>query len=100
MALSGNYVGKQYLDNSGFESRSIPHYYTGQFMANYLQPFSNGQSLSLQLQVLNLYNSSYVTNGWSEGYAEEEGGKLERKAWTGYFPAAPLHFVIGATLTF
>ncbi len=41
-----------------------------------------------------------MTNGWSEGYAEEKGGKLERKAWTGYFPAAPLHFVVGATLTF
>ena len=100
LALSGNYVGKQYLDNSGFENRSIPHYYTGQFMANYLQPFRNGQTLALQLQVLNLYNSSYVTNGFGGGYVEVVDGKVEHKAWATYFPAAPLHFVVGATLTF
>lgn len=100
LALSGTYVGKQFLDNSGFESRALPAYYTGSFMANYAVPFSNGQELALQLQVLNLYNSTYVTNGWSEGYAEVEHGELQRKAWTGYYPAAPIHFVAGATLSF
>ncbi|MDD7438659.1 MAG: TonB-dependent receptor, partial [Bacteroidales bacterium] len=100
LALSGVYVGKQFLDNSGFESRALPAYYTGSFMANYAIPFDNGQELALQLQVLNLYNSAYVTNGWSEGYAELVEGKLQHKAWTGYYPAAPIHFVAGATLTF
>lgn len=100
LALSGTYVGKQFLDNSGFESRALPAYYTGSFMANYAIPFDNGQELALQLQVLNLYNSAYVTNGWSEGYAELFEGKLQHKAWTGYYPAAPIHFVAGATLTF
>ncbi|MBR8731487.1 Vitamin B12 transporter BtuB [Porphyromonas levii] len=100
LALSGTYVGKQFLDNTGFESRALPAYYTGSFMANYAVPFSNGQELALQLQVLNLYNSTYATNGWAGGYAEVQDGKLQRKAWTGYFPAAPIHFVAGATLTF
>lgn len=100
IALSGNYVGKQYIDNSGFESRALPAYYTGQLMANYSIPFRDGRSLALQLQVLNLYNSTYVTNGYAEGYAEETNGTLEHKAWTSYFPAAPIHFVAGATLRF
>lgn len=100
ISLGGNYVGKQYLDNSGFEGRALPHYYTGDLMVNYHQPFRNGQQLNLQLQVLNLYNSTYATNGWSYGYAEGEGTQLVRKADIGLFPAAPIHFVAGATLTF
>lgn len=100
LSLAGQYVGKQYMDNSGYESRALNDYYTAQFIANYRHPFTHGQILSLQLQVLNLFNSTYATNGWSEGYAEVENGTTQHKAWTGFFPAAPIHFVAGATLTF
>ncbi|MDO5036619.1 MAG: TonB-dependent receptor [Porphyromonas sp.] len=100
IALSGNYVGKQYLDNSGLEGRSLPSYYTGQLMANYQHGFRNGQLLSLQLQVLNLYNATYSTNGWVYGYLTEVDGKEQHDQEMGLFPAAPIHFVVGATLSF
>lgn len=98
--FSGNFVGRQFLDNSGFDGRSLPGYYSAQLMMNYNIPFSSGQRLDFQAQVLNLFNATYATNGWVWGYIDEVDGKKQHGQEVGLFPAAPIHFVAGVTINF
>lgn len=91
--LDGQYVGKRYLDNFGEEDRTIPGYYVGSLMVNY-RP---SRMVAFQAQINNLWNTTYSTNGYSaEPYTE--GGV--RKSYTGFYPAAPIHFIAGVTVNF
>ncbi len=98
--LTGHYVGKQYLDNSSLDGRSIPAYYTSNLKINYTYPLAHERRITLSFQVNNLYNKEYVTTGWASGYYKKSGDDIVRKEWTGYHPAAPIHFVGGVTIDF
>lgn len=99
--LTGNYVGDRYLDNSGLAERKIKGYYLANLTINYGIELPKGQRIDLQGQAINLLNTQYSTYGGAEGYfSKDEQGKVTRSAWTWFYPAAPIHFVAGATYTF
>lgn len=99
--LSGNYVGSRYLDNSGLEERKLDGYYLANLMVSYGIRLPRDQRIDLQGQVINLFNTTYATYGGAEGYfQEDEQGNVARSAWTWCYPAAPIHFVLGATYHF
>lgn len=99
LLLSGSYVGKRYMDNSGLEDRTLPSYYTSNLKVNYTTPITWGKNITLSLQINNLYNQAYDTNGYVEGGYEKAGAEIVRKVnkrvlW----PAAPIHVVGGITI--
>lgn len=99
--LSGNYVGERYLDNSGQADRKIKGYYLANLTVNYGIDLPRDQRIDLQGQVINLLNTTYATYGGAEGYfSKDEQGNVTRSAWTWFYPAAPCHFVLGATYHF
>ena len=54
------------------------------------------RELSLQLQVLNLFNARYESNAWIYRYIQDG----EEQLIDGYFPQAGIHFMAGISLIF
>lgn len=101
--FSGTYVSARYVDNSGYEGHRLPSYYTGSLMAKYGIDLKSHRSLDLSLQLLNLFSSSYSTYGYIyDAYSllDKTGKEVSRGQDLRLFPAAPIHFVAGATYTF
>ena len=94
-ALASSYVGKQYLDNTSNDERSMPAYFVNNFTASYHLPLQKIRSIDFRLQVNNLLNAAYVNNGyvWYSYYLDGE-----RQNDLRYFPQAGIHFL--GTITF
>lgn len=100
--LTGNYVGDRYIDNSGLSSRIVKGYYLANLTVGYSVDLPGSQRLDLQGQILNLLNTTYSTYAIGGGavYEGKDGAKSRGWEWSTHFPAAPRHFVVGATYTF
>lgn len=61
-------VGKQYLDNTGNESRSIGAYHFEEITIGYKYLLNRGKQFNLKLQGNNLSNQYYANNGYTWGY--------------------------------
>lgn len=97
VALQSNYVSKQYLDNTANDSRSIDAYFVNNLLFNYnFQPNKWFRNISLNLQVKNIFDTEYETNGWVYRYIE----KNKETKLDGLFPQAGLHVMGGVTFTF
>ncbi|GAB1415266.1 TonB-dependent receptor [Paludibacter sp.] len=94
VGLLSNYVGKQYLDNTSNADRMLPSYFVNNLIANYSLPLELIRSVDFSLQVNNLFNAKYITNGyvWYSYYLDGERINDLR-----YFPQAGTHFL--ATIT-
>lgn len=68
------YVGRQYLDNTQNESRSLDPFYVSQFRANWswnVKENSKNQvlkNINIGLQVNNLFDARYSPNGYTYNY--------------------------------
>jgi iron complex outermembrane receptor protein len=96
-ALASSYVGKQYLDNTSDEDRSMPAYFFSNITASYSLVLPKMKSLDFKLQVNNLFDAKYVTNGyvWYSYYLD---GKRENELR--YFPQAGIHYLASVSLKF
>jgi iron complex outermembrane receptor protein len=61
-ALMNQYIGKQYLDNTGDKSLELKDYFLTDFNAQYQFKIANND-IALKLLVNNLFNKKYVNNG-------------------------------------
>lgn len=109
--IAMRYIGKQFVDNTGEESASLNPYTTGD--AGVFWNIQNGSNLdfTLKLQVRNLWDEQYESNGWiyryrSEGYdpvpddpysLSDGNGYYYQK---GYFPQAGRQFMVQAEIRF
>lgn len=96
VTLSGKYVGKQYLDNTSNNNRSISSFFTGDLLINYNLQFKGIKNLGFSLMVNNLFNTHYVSNGYTWGYVY--GG--ERIIENFYFPQSGTNILAGVNLKF
>lgn len=84
-------VSRQYLDNSGLKSRSIDPYLVHDLDLGYdLGGIAGMRSSRLTLQVFNLLDARYETNGYT--YAWYWGGEEQR--FNFYYPQAGRHFML------
>ena len=60
-------VGKQYLDNTGNDYRSLPQYQFSEFTLAYSKQLKNSQ-LQLKIQGNNITNQYFANNGYTWGY--------------------------------
>ena len=106
LAIDGKYVGKQYVDNTQNDSRSIPGYFvsnlslTHEFSLSgrYGTAFAHGGAIRLGLYVNNLLNNLYYVDGtcWYKGI-KEDGTQV---SGIGIFPQAPVNFMGKIGLSF
>ncbi len=72
VSLTGKYVGKQYLDNTGNENTVLPAFGYGDLRLNYdWAPTQHGHRISVILTVYNLFDAAYSNNGWTYRYTSQ-----------------------------
>ena len=98
IALRYKYVGKQFYDNTGNDTRSIPAYGTGGLRCVQQLSLSNGPKATISLFVDNLFNKKYIDNAWiyRAAFADGSPDYLE----TGLFPQAEINFTLSLSLKF
>lgn len=96
LSLISNYVGKQYIDNSSNNLRSLDAYFVNNFKISYNLFPKFVDQIEFHLLVNNILNEEYETNAWVYSYIL--GG--ERYAMDGFFPQAGTNFLLGVNFKF
>ncbi len=94
-ALSSQFVGRQYLDNTTSQTRSIPSYHVEHLRLGYELPVNFVKGWSLNLQLSNLLDRRYVSGGWG-GFGLSGG---QESSWLALYPQAGRHLLLGTTIT-
>jgi iron complex outermembrane receptor protein len=85
------YVGKQYLDNTGNDSRRLGRYYTQDVRVSVSFSKRRLKNTSLIFQVNNLFGKKYEPNGYTFSYYSNN--KLATENY--YFPMAGINWMAG-----
>lgn len=101
VALLSKYVGKQYLDNTSSNDKSIDAYFVNNLNVSYkIQP-EWIKEIGLNLLVNNLLDSEYVSNGYTYSYFYRPVGSSDLPITENfYYPQATINFLLGVTLKF
>lgn len=83
------YVGKQYLDNTSNDYRSINAYFVSGVDVSYSRKGTFFKEWILGVQVNNLFNSLYENNGYT--YSYRYGGQTTTENF--YYPQAGINFM-------
>ncbi len=95
------YVGKQYLDNTSNNQRSIHDYLVSDLRINYTIYTKLVKEINFIAVIYNISNTVYETNGYNYTYLMTDGSGDKKMYSSNYLaPAAPTHFMIGLNLKF
>ena len=95
------YVGKQYLDNTSSDSKSMDAYFVNNLSASYKYQPSWIKEISFNLLVNNIFNAEYVSNGYTYSYYYRPVGSTDNAITENfYYPQATTNFLVGMTLKF
>jgi iron complex outermembrane receptor protein len=97
IAFINKYVGRQFLDNTSNEKRSINPYNVLDLRINYTIKTSLIPEISFMLSVYNLLNTKYETNGYTYSYYYNSSAI---STYNFLAPAAPTNFLGGVSLKF
>ncbi|GHT05549.1 TonB-dependent receptor [Bacteroidia bacterium] len=99
--LHSNYVGKQFLDNTNRNDRSINAYFVNNLRLGYDFKLHGLKSLTANLLINNLFNEKYETSGWvwAAYYSNDKGG-FDPYADKNYFPQAGTHVMANIVVKF
>ncbi|NDP20840.1 MAG: TonB-dependent receptor [Paludibacter sp.] len=95
--LLSNYVGKQFIDNTSDNERSIDAYFVNNLNFKYALRLNKVKSIDFNLLVNNLFNAQYATNGWT-WYSYYMNNKRVNELR--FFPQAGINFLAGVTVKF
>lgn len=96
ISFLGKYVSKQYLDNTESKESEMPAYFTGDVRASYKIVKANLPGIKFDLLLNNIFNSAYVSNGYTYGYRYDETRVRENF----YYPQALFNIMGQVTLSF
>ncbi len=101
-----NYVGAQYLDNTMNAASQLAAYCVSNLSLAYTIPLKKtAKDITLRVQMNNLFNKKYVSNGWAYSYFEgaDANGQFRKenqKYEIGYYAQAPFNIHAGFNLRF
>ena len=96
ITLLTKYVGRQYLDNTTTEARSIEPYITNDIRLKYFWNPGFMKEISLSILINNILDEKYESNGYTYGYLG--GGEEYRENF--YYPQAGRNFMAMLALKF
>ena len=96
--LSTKYVGKQFLDNTSNDSRSLPGYILNDCVLSVSNSFKRGGDLKLSIFANNILDHMYSANGWTYSYLY--GGMNAMTTENYVYPQAGRHGFVNLTMTF
>lgn len=95
--LISKYVSRQYLDNTQTESRSIDPYFVNDLRLSYqLNNVPALEGITATLQVNNIFNHEYETNGYTFGWLQAG----EPVNYNYYYPQAGTNFLFQVKWSF
>ena len=94
------YVGKQFLDNSANDSRSLDAFFTNDIRISYQVQPRFFKSLELNLMVNNIFNEMYEPNGYTFSYFVPGESQKELVTENYYYPMAGTNVMLGLNLKF
>ncbi len=101
LGFISKYVGKQYLDNTSSDSKSMDAYFVNNLSASYKYQPSWIKEISFNLLVNNIFNAEYVSNGYTYSYYYRPVGSTDNAITENfYYPQATTNFLLGITLKF
>ncbi len=96
ITFSNKYVGRQYLDNTSNNKRSINPYNVVDARLNYAIKTKFIPEINFMFSLYNVLNTKYETNGYTFSYYTD--AQLITQNF--YAPAAPINFLGGVSLRF
>ena len=90
------YVGRQYIDNTSNENRSLDPYFVNDLKFYYSIKTRFIKSIDLMLSLNNIFDVEYETNAWVYRYYYDN---VEYEM-NGYFPQAQFNFMSGVSFRF
>lgn len=96
-AFISKYVGRQFLDNTASNDKSISPFFVNDLRLHYTTTFKGLKNVGLTLRVNNLFDELYEANGYTFGYYNPDGA-LE--TYNYYFPQATRNFMLGLNVRF
>ncbi|HNC34622.1 MAG TPA: TonB-dependent receptor, partial [Bacteroidia bacterium] len=94
--LTEKYVGKQYLDNTSSEEKSLKSFAYTNISAHYTFKIFKNIETDAGVSVFNLFNEMYSSNGYTYGYLYD-GMRVNENF---YYPQAGRHTMISAKFRF
>ena len=93
-SLNSKYVGKQFIDNTSDEGRSLNGYFVNGVGAIFTLKTKIFEEISFNLAVNNLFSAKYETSAWVYPYYLD--GVYNE--YNGYFPQARINFLVGISV--
>lgn len=90
------YVGKQYIDNTSTDEKSLNPYLVSDLKLSYSIKIKGIDELSFNLLINNLFNHEYESNAWVYSYIYEN----REYSMDGYFPQAGINLMGGIRVRF
>ncbi|WP_375584510.1 TonB-dependent receptor [Cyclobacterium xiamenense] len=102
ISLLNKYVGRQYLDNTQQENRSLDPFWTTDLRLSYSWSPGFVREMVFSLKVNNLFNELYEPNGYTFSYFVPSEGNTNRKLVTEnfYYPMAGTNYLGGVSIRF
>ncbi len=101
VALISKYVGKQYLDNTSDDSKSIDAYFVNNLNLSYKINPKWIKEIAFNVLVNNLFDAEYVSNGYTYSYFyRPENSNNPAITENFYYPQATRNVLVGVTLKF
>lgn len=95
------FVGKQYLDNTSTDSRSMKTYFVNNLSVSYKLKPKWIKEIDFNLLANNLFDKKYVSNGYTYSYYYRPQGSTNNAITENfYYPQAGANFLAGITLKF
>jgi len=99
--FQSQYVGKQYIDNTGSNDRSLSAYFVNNLRLSYNIPVKGIRGIGLTVLTNNLFNEQYISNAWTYSYYQgSSSSDMQRYNEFGYFPQAGINFLASVTVKF
>lgn len=94
------YVGRQFLDNTANEARSLDAFFTNDLRISYSATPRFFKGLEVNLLINNIFNEMYEPNGYSFSYFVPGGSGRELVTENFYYPQAGTNFLLGLRMKF
>ncbi len=99
--LTTRYVGEQYFTNNELKVHSLGSYCITDLNLGYTLTTRTTRSVRFGVQIYNLFNREYCSNGYGYSYMDTWSGDTPKRIdETFYFPQAPLHVLANVTVKF
>lgn len=99
--FQSQYIGKQYIDNTGSDDRSLSSYFINNLRLSYNLSVKGIRGIGLTLLVNNLFNEQYISNAWTYSYYQGDfSTNLQRYNDFGFYPQAGTNFLASVKVKF